>query len=204
MAGLHICLCDVLWNFMKKQCYFIAAMILGIFSTVSSAATQRFWATTTQSDTAWDPTFLSEGSSKTFDINYNLGSDWTINSAKLWLLAVDDYNGNHCSSQGGTSANCNDDSLSNTAQDPSEQAKIVTIEGIPGIYGSPLEINSFKWYDLNINVASYLSNADGRFTATVKASLGDFWYKPVPAAIWLFGSALLGLTCLKRKPTIAG
>jgi len=41
---------------------------------------------------------------------------------------------------------------------------------------------------------------------------GDFWYKnakivvdyslkavPVPAAVWLFGSALLGLTGLKRK-----
>jgi len=25
---------------------------------------------------------------------------------------------------------------------------------------------------------------------------------PVPAAVWLFGSALAGLVCLRRKPTV--
>ncbi len=201
---------------MKRQYYFLATIILGLFSSVSSAATQSFWATTSQSDTAWAPKFLNEGGSKTFNINYsslyNLGNNLTINSAKLWLLAVDDYYGNHCSEQGGTSSHCNDDTNRRTQQDPLEQAKIVNIEGIPGIYGSPIEINEFKWYDLNINVANYLSIVDGQFSATVKAACGDFWYKnaklvvdydlkpvPVPAAIWLFGSALMGLTGMKRK-----
>lgn len=202
---------------MKKQYYVIATMLLGIFSSVSSAATQSFWATTVQSDTAWAPKFLIGDSTKTFYINYNLGSNWTINSAKLWLLAVDDYRGNHCSVQGGTSSRCNDDSNPWTYQDPSEKALITKIEGVSGNYAAPLEIDSFKWYDLNINVASYLSNTDGNFSAVVKAGLGDFWYKnakividydikavPVPAAIWLFGSALLGLIGgMRRKPIVA-
>jgi hypothetical protein len=201
---------------MNKQCYFIATILLTLFSSVGSAATQSFWATNNQSDTAWAPKFLNEGGSKSFNINYsnlyNLGNNLKINSAKLWLLAVDDYYGSHCSAQGGTSSRCNDDNNRRTQQDPSEYAKIVNIEGMPGNYGSPVEISEFKWYDLNINVASYLSKVDGKFSATVKAACGDFWYKnakivvdydlkpvPVPAAIWLFGSALMGLTGMKRK-----
>lgn len=201
---------------MKNQHCFIAVMLLGLFSSVSLAATQSFWATTAQSDTAWAPKFLNGGGTKTFDIKYNLGNDWVINSAKLWLLAVDDYHGNHCSAQGATSPHCSDDNNPSTYQDPSEKALITKIEGHTGSFNTPLEIGSFKWYDLNINVASYLSNTDKKFSAVVKAAYGDFWYKnakivvdydvkavPVPAAIWLFGSALLGLTGLKRKPTVA-
>ena len=197
---------------MKKQYCFIAAILLGLFSSVSFAATVSFWATSTQSDTAWDPKFLSQGDTKNFNINYNLGSNWVITSAKLWLLAVDDYNYSHCSAQGQTSSYCNDDNNPRTRQDPSEQAVVTKIEGLPGTFSNPLEINNFKWYDLNVNVASYLSNVDKKFSASIKAVYGDFWYKnakividydikavPVPAALWLFGSALLGLTGLSRK-----
>jgi hypothetical protein len=199
---------------MKKSC-FLVALLLSFFASASMAATQSFWATSTQSDSAMDPTFLTEGKSKSFTINYTLGSNWIINSAKLWLRAVDDYQGNHCSAPNQNSTNCNDDNKPWTPQDPSEQARIAVIEGIVGSYGTPVEINNFKWYDLNINVASYLSNADKKFSATIKAVCGDFWYKnakividydlkpvPVPAAIWLFGSALLGLTGMRRKSVI--
>lgn len=188
------------------------ALVLSCFASASMAATASFWATPTQSDSAMAPAFLSQGSSKSIYINYTIGSNWIVNSASLWLRAVDDYNYNHCSSPDQNSYKCNDDNKSWTAQDPSEQAQATVIEGTYGPYGSPVEINNFKWYDLNINVASYLSNADGVFSAKIKAVCGDFWYKnakividydlkpvPVPAAIWLFGSALLGLTGMKRK-----
>lgn len=203
---------------MKKQYCFIAAMMLGFFSSASSAATQSFYAYGSN-DNAMNPTFLSQGSTKNFSINYSLsmGSNLTITSAALWLRAVDDYNGGHCS---GTT--CIDSN--SWGRDPSEKALVTTIENNTNQTGfnSPLEINNFGWYELKFNnnidlTKILLTNIgnDSKFTATIKASLGDFWYKnaklvvnydlkpiPVPAAIWLFGPALLGLTGMRRKTVI--
>jgi hypothetical protein len=214
--------------FMKKQYYFLAAMILVIFSSVSSAATKSFYASG-KDDNATHPEFLSKGESEKIEIDYKLGRNWVISSAKLWLRAVDDYNGGHCSASGFWSDNCKDvpkgDDSRNKGDnghkadkylDGSELA-LITIKGKghnDDVQSKPLEIDNFKWYDLNLNVTKYLiqNGRENDFTATLKASLGDFWYKnakivvdydikavPVPAAIWLFGSALFGLTGMKRK-----
>ncbi len=199
---------------MKKECSFVVAFFIFAFATCSMAATQSFWASEIQSDDARDAgsTLLSSGQTKTFDINYSLGDNWVINSAKLWLRAVDDYTVAGVSYHCANSSQCSDDNISSTPQDRSEQTKVISIEGIEGTYGSTVEINNFDWYDLNVNVANYLSNTDKNFSATIKAITGDYFYKnaklvidydikpvPVPAAVWLFGSALLGLMGKKRK-----
>ncbi len=209
---------------MKKRCYFIAAIMLGLFSSVSFAASVSFYATTGSStapvttETPWDYKRLianSADSSKDFKINYILNANWVINSAKLWLLAVDDINNTaHCGAQGDTGATTCGDGTSSPL-DGSEKAIVSVIEGVTGSYNIPLEIDKFVWYDLGIDVKNKLSNADKVFTGTVKAFSGDFWYKnakieidyslkpvPVPAAIWLFGPVLLGLTGLRRKLAI--
>lgn len=207
---------------MKKKYFYIAAILMTVFASTGTAATASFWATKTQSDFAWDPEKLNQGDTKEFEIKYGDISKWNIHSAKLWLLAVDDYTvksghnfvSTHCSAQGSTSVNCNDNNTS--GRDAQEFARLTWIEGGKShSYGSPVEIGNFKWYDLNINVANYLSSKDKEFEATIKAVSGDFFYKnakivvdydvkavPVPAAAWLFGSALLGLIGKKRK-TIA-
>lgn len=211
---------------MKKQYYFIAAMMLGFFSSVGLAATKTFYATTgistapVEIETPWDPRRLVAGSSnpyeqqKDFKINYLLPdtSNWVINSAKLWLLAVDDKNNTgHCAEQGNLSAT----TCGETQYDGSEKAIVSMIEGSQGNFNTPIEIDKFVWYDLGIDVKNKLSNADKVFSGSFKAFSGDFWYKnarididyslkpvPVPAALWLFGPALLSLAGIRRKSTV--
>lgn len=206
---------------MKKQYYAMIAILLGLFSSVSFAATQSFYATGNANS---DAPFLIDGtgsnSSKSFSISYTLGSNWIINSAALWLKAVDDNNnGNHCTSFG--TAPCTDSSVG-SYYDPEEWAAITSIEGNAVTHFGPTAIDAYGWYNLGLDVKASL--LDGVFNAIVRPTSSanaltlpaDFWYKnarididyslkpvPVPAAIWLFGSALLGLTGLKRK-SIAG
>ncbi|MBM4208670.1 MAG: hypothetical protein FJ190_11955 [Gammaproteobacteria bacterium] len=150
---------------MKKSCL-LAMILLSAFASSSMAATATFWATPVDkwgytNDDAWDPAYLNQGSSKAFTINYALGSNWIINSAQLLLLAVDDNNyGNHCTGTG-----CKD--AKGTYTDGSDQARVAVIESINGPYGTALEINSLQWYNLGINVASYLSNNDKVFSASI-------------------------------------
>jgi hypothetical protein len=198
---------------MKKQCYFfIAAVMLGLFSSVSLAAMQSFWAYGS-SDDANSPQYIENIGKKTetkeISIDYKLESNWTINSAQLWLRAVDDYRGGHCSGD-----NCKDGKKGGL--DRSEKAKISSIEGEDGRW-APTEINGYEWYSL-MDVKSFLlGDTDNTFSALLKASRrGDFWFKnaklvidydlkavPLPAAAWLFGSALVGLVGLKRKAAVA-
>lgn len=190
---------------MNKHLIWALAFVLSFFTSASFAATQTFWAYGNGDGVANDsPKFLNN-SSKNIAISYSLGSNWTITSAKLWLKGVDDsFNYTHC-----TSFSCNDGS--GTGEDASEQAQIVNIEGNSGLFAST-EIGKYGWYDLNLDVKQYLlSSLIGVFDAKVQPDAGkDFYFKnaklvidyqvvPVPAAAWLFGSALMGLIGLKRK-----
>lgn len=188
----------------------MAAVLLSIFSTVGFAATQSFWAIG-NSDAASQGKFLRTGDShkieKAVSIAYELGSNWTNISAKLWLKAVDDsFAKSHC-----TKFSCDDSN--GVGQDGAEQAVITKIEDTSGSF-SATEINAFGWYDLGLDVTKYLlSDIDNLFTANVGASKrSDFFFKnaklvidydlksvPVPAAVWLFVPALIGLMGVKRK-----
>ena len=197
---------------MKNHLLFFGAVLLSIFSSVSLSATQSFWAF--GNDNAHQPKYLSSigkgTGAKNFSIAYVLGSNWTNISAKLWLKAVDDsFNSTHC-----TKASCVDGT--GRGQDASEQAEISKIEGTSGLF-SKTEIDAYGWYDLGLDVTSYLlKDIDGKFNASVRASsLGDFYYKnaklvidysiatPIPATVWLFVPALLGMMGLKRKAKAA-
>lgn len=200
---------------MRKTYQLLAALILSIASTVSLAATQTFWAYGS-SDKVDQPKLLSNtGSSSNYKdiaINYVIDRQkWDINSAKLMLKAVDDNNkGNHCTGYGSTP--CVDST--GKYYDGKEYPVVSNIDGTGDIFSSKTEISKYGWYDLGLNVTSYLLNdKNNEFTARIKASFNsDYWYKnaklvidydlkpvPVPAALWLFGSALFGLTGLKRK-----
>lgn len=240
---------------MNKQYYFIAAMLLGLFSAVSSASTVSFYASTYTSgihagDEKDNPTFLTDNTYRQlsnwnstvsgaapFSIAYTIGTNWNITSAFLRIKAVDDNNyGYHC----GTSASqCLDGSTSGS-RDPAELVVVKDIEGILGTNAS-VAINQYGWYDLGLDVKDFLTDGilNGKVTAawngpaptttrnecsghgrhrscntiTVPTSeKPDLWYKnaelvinydlkpvPVPAAIWLFGSALMGFIGMKRK-----
>lgn len=185
---------------MKKSCFYIAALFLSLFASCTMAATQSFWANGGTVQGADTPVLLSQGSSKSFSISYAVPG--TITSAILWLKAVDDnyYGNNHCT------PNCTDGFFN----DGSDKASITSIEGNAVALGA-VEIDAYGYYSFG-NITQYLLSGSSPLSATVKATLGDFWYKnaridinydlkpvPVPAAVWLFGSALLGLTGIKRK-----
>jgi hypothetical protein len=155
------------------------------------------------------PKYLSTNDTFNVSIDYKLGSDWNVTSASLWLYATDD-NGPfaHCST------NCSD---VGPGSDHTEQALITKVEGGPaGSYGTA-EIDGFAWYKLSDNFASYLVGGDNQsLELTLKAVNGDFWFKnaklevnytlqavPVPGAIWLFGSAVLGLVGFRKKASLA-
>jgi hypothetical protein len=203
---------------MKKQFFFIVTIMLGLFSSMSIASVKNFWAYGSN-DGHNQNNFLSNIGNRTdtknISINYNIKSDWTINSAKLWIKAMDDYNGGGCKG-----IQCNDDR--SRGKDLSEKAQVTNIEGRKSNFASK-EINAGKWYQM-IDITSWLlHDKNNKFTTQIKASRGgDFWFYnaklvidydintslpapapaevPVPAAIWLFGSALLGMAGLKRKP----
>jgi hypothetical protein len=196
---------------MKKLYCCIAAMLLGLFSSVSLASIQSFWAYGS-SDDASNPKYIesigNKSSTQNISIDYKLESNWTINSAQLWLRAVDDFKGGHCSGN-----KCKDGKTG--GRDRSEKAQISGIEGQNN--WASAEINGYTWYNL-LDVKSFLlGDKDNTFSALLSASRGsDFWFKnaklvidydikavPIPSAIWLFGSALLGLTGLKRKSVTA-
>jgi hypothetical protein len=200
---------------MKKLYYCIAAMLLGLFSSVSLASVQSFWAYGSSDDASnskYVESIGNKSSTQNISIDYKLESNWTINSAQLWLRAVDDFKGGHCSGN-----KCRDGRTG--GRDRSEKAQISNIEGQNGKWAST-EINGYTWYNLLDVTTFLLDDTNKSFSALLEASQGgDFWYKnaklvidysikgdpvppaavPIPSAIWLFGSALLGLTGLKRK-----
>jgi hypothetical protein len=199
---------------MKKQ-YFILASLLALLSSGVSAATIDFYASYKNDGvTPKDAPALVGNKQKSFSIAYSIGSNWVINSAKLWIKAVDDFKGGHCSGW-----SCKDGNKK--GRDAAEFAKITQLEGI-SVNSQKTAINDYGWYDLNIDVSSFLLDGilNGKLAAVGngfkhKCLAPDFWYKnaklvidydvkavPVPAALWLFGSALLGLTGIKRKSAI--
>jgi hypothetical protein len=212
--------------YMKKQYYFLTALMLGVFSSASLASIQNFWAYGSSDDANKSKYIKSFGNgsiTKNISIGYKIEDNWTINSVHLWIKAVDDFNGKGCSGK-----RCRDGG--SRGRDSSELARISNIEGQKGLFATK-EINGNTWYDL-LDVTSFLLNdTNGKFTALLKASRhDDFLFKnaklvfdytvisapstlnsepaplapvPIPSAIWLFGSALLGLGLLKHKPGIA-
>jgi hypothetical protein len=207
---------------MKKLHCCIAAMLLGLFSSVSLASIQSFWAYGSNDDASnakYIESIGNKAETQNITIDYKLESNWTINSAQLWLRAVDDFRGGHC-----TGNQCRDSKAKAGGRDRSEKAQISSIEGQGGNWTST-EINGYAWYNLLDVTAFLLNDSNKSFSALLKASQGgDFWYKnaklvidynvkgdpvppaavPIPSAIWLFGSALLGLTGLRRKSVSAG
>jgi len=225
---------------MKKQFYFLSAMLLAIFSSVSSASLIDFYQYGS-SDLANKTQFISnivgngrDGHRRKISINYNLGSNWTINSAHLWVKAVDDYHGGFCKGW-----KCKDGHTN--GKDRREFARIINIEGHKGNWASKA-VNGAKWYDVFDVTSFLLHDKDGIFKALYKSSRGgDFWLRnakleidytinsvsalplveqgapigtpiveptpatvPVPAAVWLFGSALLALAGLVRRTPVTG
>jgi hypothetical protein len=199
---------------MKKH-YFLLTVLLTILSSTGSAATVDFFASYKNDGvTPKDAPSLVSGTPKNFSIAYSLGSNWIINSAKLWIKAVDDYKWGHCSG-----LSCKDGN--HKGLDAAEYAKITELEG-SSVNSGKTAINGYGWYDLNIDVSSFLLDGilNGKLAAVgddykKKCLAPDFWYKnaklvidydlkevPVPAAVWLFGSALLGLTGMKRKSPV--
>lgn len=200
---------------MRKTYQLFATLMLSLASSVSFAATQTFWAYGSN-DNIDQPKLLSNtGTSSNYKdiaINYVIDRQkWEINSAKFMLKAVDDNNyGSHCTGYGATP--CADGT--GKYYDGKEYAEVSKIDGTTNMFTSATEISKYGWYDLGLDVTSYLLNdSNNTFTARIKASFkSDYWYKnaklvidydlkpvPVPAAVWLFGSALFGLTGLKRK-----
>ena len=196
---------------MKKLYCCMAAMLLGFFSSVSVASIQSFWAygsSDADSNGKYIESIGKKVETQNISIDYKLESNWTIKSAQLWLRAVDDFKGGHCSGN-----KCRDGKTG--GRDRSEKAQISSIEGQGGNWASA-EINGYTWYNLLDVTAFLLNDTNNSFSALLKASRGgDFWFKnaklvidydikavPVPSAVWLFGSALLGLTGLKRKPAV--
>jgi hypothetical protein len=189
---------------MNKHYSLIAAVALSIFSSVSMASTMSFWAygnddtninhrvSNIQQDV------LKEKVTISYDIS---NPKLIINSAKFWLKAVDDQ----FFPKGDTKNDPN--------RDPEEQALVVRINGHQGNYASK-EIDELKWYDMDLDVTSILlANLKGDFKSTIESSKkGDFIFDnaklvvdydlkpvPVPAAVWLFSSALMGLIGAKRR-----
>jgi hypothetical protein len=210
---------------MKTQFYFLAAIMLALFSSTSMASIQNFWAYGSSDDankSKYIESIGNESATKNISIDYKIEDNWTINSAHLWIKAVDDFKGKACSGQ-----QCGDGK--SRGRDSSESARITNIEGQKSSFASK-EINGNAWYDL-LDVTSFLLNdTNSKFTALLKASRnGDFLFKnaklvidytvnsaptlnvdpalapvPIPSAIWLFGSTLLGLGLMKRKSAVTG
>lgn len=203
---------------MKKHSFLLTVLLI-ILSSATSAATIDFYASYKNDGlTPKDSPTLVGGKQQSFSIAYTLGSNWVINSAKLWIKAVDDFKGGHC--KGGSCKDGNKWGL-----DPAEYAKVTQLEGI-SVNSQKTAINGYGWYDMKIDVSSFLLDGilNGKLAAVgnsfkQKCLAPDFWYKnaklvidydlkpddlkpvPVPAAIWLFAPALFGLTGLKRKST---
>jgi hypothetical protein len=197
---------------MKKRCYFIAVMLLGFFSSASFASIQSFWSYGSSDSASNSKHVGGKTGSTNISIDYKIESNWSVKSATLWIKAVDDFKGGSCSGR-----NCKDGNYA--GRDSKERANISNIEGKGN--RSSVEIGGEKWYNL-LDVTSFLSKDTNKmFSAVLKTSKGsDFWFKnaklvidydindnttppaavPLPSAVWLFGSVLLGLAGFKRKP----
>ncbi len=128
---------------MKKQYYFLAALMLGLFSSVG-------FASTVGTDSA-----NHEHHKEMFSNNTFIDGDWIGNPGKKWLKDKHDHNGsgggNHWGWGNGAWENWNGH-------------------------------HSQNWHDEH-----HGHHDHGPSTV------------PLPAAVWLFGSVLLGLAGLKRK-----
>jgi hypothetical protein len=219
---------------MKKIRYLLAVILLGLFASVSLASTTTYYMSGSSDSGKFKKSryinFNSRQKQRDISINYNIDSNLKINSAKLWIRAVDDFRGVECSSK----FTCAD--VKNKRRDLKEKLRISKIEGQNGRWASS-EVNSGKWYEL-LDVTTFLLNDTNRnFSAQLNSIAGrDFWYRnaklvidydtntdtappaesgapplseptpsqvPLPSALWLFGSALFGVFGLKRKARAA-
>ncbi len=209
---------------MNKKHYLLSALLLMLFSSASMASTITFYSRGT-SDSVNESRKLqlknygSGPARKKISIPYQLDSSWRINSATLWVRALDDFKGKRCKRH-----QCLDRRIG--GKDLSDKFRLLRVENSK-VKVKSASVKAYQWYRL-LDVTSYLlSDTNNKLTATIKARRDqDFWYKsaklvidydviatappvvppvdpgapvPVPSAIWLFGSALLGLSGFKRK-----
>lgn len=221
---------------MKKQYYVIVAIMLMFYSLGSFASIQTYWAYGSSDKARFKkPRYVhniyNSRKQKKVSIPYKIDSNWTVNSASLWLKLVDDFKGVPCSRR---LKNCGDRTTNN--RDSRERIRITNIEGRRNRWAEK-EVNSQQWTEM-LDVTTFLINdTNNLFNARLRATRGkDYWYRnaklvvdydikaattpttgggpvvdfgppvvvPLPPAIWLFGSALLGLFGLKRKPAVSG
>ncbi|WP_459990084.1 hypothetical protein [Methylosoma difficile] len=184
---------------------------------VASASTVSFFAnpgTTTANENTHlfdTPTYVGSTGQKFFSIAYAIQSNWNVTSAKLALKLTDDQ----CIAGHGSA--CPE------TLDAPEQAKVFSLEGY--LVSVPtVEIDSYGWYEFNVPdlLSLILTSTTSPLTGAVRPinnarpSTADFSYKnaklvltydevvptppvPVPAALWLFGSALVGMSAVSRK-----
>jgi hypothetical protein len=218
---------------MKKLRYLLAVILLGFFASVSLASTTTYYMAGSSDSGKFKKSryisFNSRQKQRNISINYNIDSNLNINSAKLWIRAVDDFRGVECFNK----FSCAD--IKNKRRDLKEKLRITKIEGQSGRWASS-EVNNGKWYEL-LDVTTFLLNdKNNNFSAQLKSIAGrDFWFRnaklvidydnntdsappadqtpplpapppsevPLPSALWLFGSALFGVFGLKRKARAA-
>jgi hypothetical protein len=154
------------------------------------------------------PEYVKYPSTKNISISYDL-TDMIVDSAQLWIKAMDDT---FLTTDGSMPL------IFSWIKDPSEQAAITSVEStiIPTVW---TEIDGYGWY-IGLDVTSFI---DSTHTSPLTALLSvknagskDFFFKnakldvnyhtapcpppvPLPAAAWLFGSALLGFVSLSNR-----
>lgn len=149
----------------------------------------------------------ASGSSKSFNISYTIGSGWLVDNAWLWVKAKDDATGLTADS-------------TRTGRDGYEYMDLLTVEGANVTVGA-VEVDS-GWY-FGFDVTQYVTGSHtsplSAVVASVNLSRGDSdlifqnaklrldyhidcpspTATPLPAAAWLFGSALLGFVSLSNR-----
>jgi hypothetical protein len=209
---------------MKKIRYLIITMILMLFSTASMASEITYWLSGTSDKARFNKSqFLTGAKTKNFSIPYNIDKEATINSATLWVRAVDDFKGRHCKGN-----KCLNRRIG--GRDLADKLRLLKVEG-QNIRLRKTEIKGYRWYQL-LDVTTFLLNdTNNKLAVRIKARGNqDFWFKnaklvinydpvaaggspspvppidpgapapvPLPSALWLFGSVLLGFAGFRRK-----
>jgi hypothetical protein len=124
----------------------------------------------------YEGSYLSYPNTYDIHINYEIGGNWIINSASLWLKAADDAGVNSLTSVG--PANCTP-LHPDTCDDHDEYVRLVQIEDGPlGNYGQK-EISYSGWYLLNnTNIKDTLSNGGvSALDATIKVGFNSTLYE---------------------------
>lgn len=177
-----------------KQLIVAGAALLGTsLAAQSQAATATYWDHVVPIDQNLCESRPFCDSAELIGVKYDssLWAGGTLNSATLSVWLSDDE-----------------------VADPIEIAQIEAIEGVAlGVFFTEEVDGPLPSIEFSIDVTSYVAaDSNDLFTALLIAEQGDFEYHqsslkidytpapvPVPAAAWLFGSAIAGLVAVRRK-----